>query len=93
MECKVLLRLLCFCTPFHWNISRMECKVAFFFATKLFCTIGIYPEWNVKSCNHVHKACKIGIGIYPEWNVKVKPDVLFLLSVEHWNISRMECKG
>ena len=54
----------------NWNISRMECKVAFNLLSTNSIQIGIYPEWNVKGFMTNKLDNLINIGIYPEWNVK-----------------------
>ena len=50
--------------------TRVECKVALENSVYKALTIGIYPEWNVKSINIEFYKKAVSIGIYPEWNVK-----------------------
>ena len=49
MECKVVPISPLIFTPFHWNISRMECKADLIHLLQELLLIGIYPEWNVKA--------------------------------------------
>ena len=69
----------------------MECKennTARTFSNR---TIGIYPEWNVKTFRRAVPAIKTYIGIYPEWNVKAHPTTenrlpTFIGIYPEWNV-------
>ena len=48
----------------------MECKGKVTNHHIIYFTIGIYPEWNVKTISTPKNTVSEFIGIYPEWNVK-----------------------
>ena len=56
MECKAFYRYNLPYSYYHWNISRMECKVFTIPHASSSVIIGIYPEWNVKFLNRFKQA-------------------------------------